>query len=347
VTDIVVDGAMLMDMASRFALSGPVASIEPLGRGNINETFVVSTGRDDYVLQRLNREVFGKPEPLMENILTVFDHLTVRFMPDLLPELVAATGGGWLVPEGGDVWRAWHCVPNADPVEGPTPARVATAAHLLGRFHAGVADLDPARLQETLPRFHDPSRRLALLRETVESDPRGRVSGVRPEIAAALDAAPLAECADDLVNRVPLRVAHNDAKLDNVLFRGDEAVCLVDLDTLMPTAWFWDVGDLLRTASTAVAEDDARLELATVDPVLYQAVLDGYRAGSSIATPEAAEMEALDLAGAIVTYEQAIRFLTDWIAGDVYYRISRPNQNLDRARNQLALLASMPGTVGA
>ena len=143
-----------------------------------------------------------------------------------------------------------------------------------------------------------------------------------------------------------MRVAHNDAKLDNVLYRDGEAVCLVDLDTIMPTAWFWDVGDLLRTASTRVGEDDAHPERAFADPARYLGVLDGYRSGiSSATTLEGAEIEALEHAGAIVTYEQALRFLTDWIAGDVYYATRRPGQNLDRARHQLHLLASMPGTV--
>jgi Ser/Thr protein kinase RdoA (MazF antagonist) len=142
-------------------------------------------------------------------------------------------------------------------------------------------------------------------------------------------------------------VAHNDAKLDNVMFRGDDAIALVDLDTVMPSAWFWDVGDLLRTAATAAAEDEPRVERSVVDPVLYRSILAGYRAGLARTALAEAESEALDVAGAIVTYEQALRFLTDWIAGDAYYRTTRAGQNLDRARAQLGLLASMPGTVGA
>lgn len=340
----------LFAIAARFTLRAPPTTIEPFGGGNINETFLLwaddaSGTRDEYVLQRINREVFGDPGALMENVVTVSDHLTTRFMPDLVPRLVPETGGGWVVRDGDDVWRLWVRVPGAEPLEERSPRNVGAAAHLLGRFHAGVADLDPERVHETLPRFHDPMRRLADLRAAIEADPFGRVIGVHAEIDAALSGAPIAELAVDLVGRVPRRVAHNDAKLDNVLFRGGDAVCLVDLDTIMATAWFWDVGDLLRSASTPVAEDDERTDAAVVDPVLSQAVLDGYRAGVSIATPAAAEIEAVEHAAAIVTYEQALRFLTDWIAGDVYYRTTRPGQNLDRARNQLALLSSMPGTV--
>ncbi|MDQ1476869.1 MAG: hypothetical protein QOE62_2098 [Actinomycetota bacterium] len=340
-------------VADRFAISAPARSVVPFGRGHINETFLVSTGPvstgpeehvDEYVVQRLNRAVFAEPGPLMDNVVLVSDRLGGRFVP----EPVATRAGGWVVHDRGEAWRAWHRVARAETIDAATPQQAASAAHLLGCFHGALAGLDPALVHETLPRFHDPPRRLADLRRIVATDPRGRVVGVEAEIEAAFAAAPLAQMARDLGERVPVRVAHNDAKLDNVLFRDGEAVCLVDLDTIMPTAWFWDVGDLLRTASTRVVEDDARTERAVADPERYQAVIDGYRSGiSSAATLESAEIEALKHAGAIVTYEQALRFLTDWIAGDVYYATTRPGQNLDRARNQLHLLASMPGTVRA
>ena len=194
---------------------------------------------------------------------------------------------------------------------------------------------------ETLPGFHDPRRRLDALRAAMATDPCTRAASARDEIERVLGAAPLVDRAADLLARVPRRVAHNDAKLDNVLFRGDEAVCLVDLDTIMPGAWFWDIGDLLRTAATRSEEDDP---YAAVDPQLYRAVVDGYRrAAAQVLDPD--ELDAVESAGAIVTFEQAVRFLTDWIDGDVYYRTTRPGQNLDRARAQLRLLESMPGTV--
>ena len=331
-------------IAEQFDFSGPTASVGELGGGHINETFLVATPAGDYVVQRINRSVFADPQLLVDNVVTVSTHLR----GELVPVLVAARRGGWLVREGGDAWRAWRRVAGAETIREPTPARVGSAAHLLGRFHAGLADLDPDAVGEVLPDFHDPARRLRMLRAVVEADPRGRVRGVEAEIAAAFAAEPLAGIAEDLVARVPRRVAHNDAKLDNVLFRGNDAVCLVDLDTVMPSAWFWDVGDLLRTAATRAAEDDPRPDRSVVDPVLAASIVTGYRGGlGSSVTLTRWEDEALKRSGAIVTYEQALRFLTDWIAGDVYYRTTRPEQNLDRARAQLGLLASMPGTVGS
>ncbi len=336
--------AAVSRIAERFALRESVVAIRSFGGGHINETFLAQTAAGGYVVQRINTAVFAEPDELVENVVTVTAHLGSR----LLPELVPARAGGWLVHDGDDVWRAWVRVPRTESRDIPDPSSARSAANLLARFHSGLADLAPDELHETLPDFHDPMRRLARLRDVVAADPRGRVAGVEPEIAAALAAAPLAGRAEELVASVPRRVAHNDAKLDNFLFRGAEAVCLVDLDTVMPSAWFWDVGDLLRTASTRAAEDDPRTERAVVDPELYQAVLDGYRSGLAPSMPVLGAVgEALESAGAIVTFEQAVRFLTDWIEGDVYFRTSRPGHNLDRARAQLHLLASMPGTVSA
>jgi len=339
------DAETVARIATQFTGPDPAESIRPFGGGHINETFLIETAAGDYVVQCINRSVFADPERLMENIAVVWEHLRGRFVPRLAP----ARDGGWLVFHGDDAWRAWIRVPGAGSVDEPTQERVGAAANLLGRLHGALADLDPGELAETLPDFHDPARRLAALREIVTIDPCGRAEGVRAEIAAAVAAAPLAGRAEGLAARVPRRVAHNDAKLDNFLFRDADAVCIVDLDTVMPTAWFWDVGDLLRTASTHAAEDEPDYTRAVVDPALYRAILSGYRAGLSTTAsgPTDNESAALDVAGAIVTYEQALRFLTDWIAGDVYYRTTRTGQNLDRARAQLNLLSSMPGTVAA
>jgi Ser/Thr protein kinase RdoA (MazF antagonist) len=248
-----------------------------------------------------------------------------------------------LVSDESGSWRAWRRVDGAPPTGAPSPVALRSAGALLGRFHTLLADLDPATLTETLPRFHDPGRRLDALRAVIAADPCGRVATVGDEIEMARAAEPLILVAADLSAAVPKRVAHFDAKLDNVLFAGDEAVCLVDFDTVMPGAWLWDIGDLLRSGATTAAEDDPDLERVVVVPERYRAILDGYReALSAVGVADPAELEATEVAGAIVTYEQAVRFLTDWIAGDIYYRISRPGQNLDRARAQFRLLASMP-----
>src|SRR5581483_8575583 len=320
--------------ARRFAPE--VSAVRPFGGGHIHETFLAATSIGELVLQRLNLAVFPDPDRVTANIIAVHRHLGGALMPRPVP----TPDGQWLVRAGSGVWRAWRRVPEAAPVAVSTPAAARAAGRLVGRFHRSVADLDPAVLVKTLPGFHDPARRLAALRAAVAADPRGRAAGAAAEIAAAEAASPLVAVAAGFAAEVPRRVAHYDAKLDNVLFTASgEAACLVDFDTVMPGAWFWDVGDLLRSAATPAAEDDPA---ATVDERLYRAVIDGYRSGAGDALT-AGEVDSLARAGAVVTYEQAVRFLTDWIAGDVYYRISRPGHNLDRARAQFSLLASMPG----
>jgi Ser/Thr protein kinase RdoA (MazF antagonist) len=316
-----------------------VAAVQPFGSGHINDTFVARSASGDLVLQRINTAIFPDPEAMTANILAVHRHLD----GELVPEPVATSAGEWLVHDGSEWWRAWRRVPGQGKTGVASTAALRSAGHLLGSFHGRVADLDPACLTETLPGFHDPGRRLEALRAVIATDPCGRVAGVGPEIEAALAEEPLVGVAAALVAGVPRRVAHFDAKLDNILFRGEEAVCLVDLDTLMPGAWFWDVGDLLRSGSAVGAEDDPDPDRATLVPERYEALLDGYReALSSAGVWGPREREATEVAGAVVTYEQSVRFLTDWIAGDAYYRISRPTQNLDRARAQFRLLATMP-----
>ena len=320
------------------AFVGPVTAVLPFGAGHINETFLVESPAGEYVLQRLNTAVFPDPAAVTANILMVHRHLRGTFMP----EPVAATNGEWLVWDGMDPWRAWRRTPGSPLTgDGASPAMLHDAGRLLGRFHGLLADLDPTALRETLPRFHDVARRVDALRAVMQTDPCGRLATVPDEIAMALEWKSLAEVATGLSARVPRRVAHFDAKLDNILFAGGEAVALVDFDTVMPGAWFWDVGDLLRSGAATAAEDDPDPERAVAVPERYGAIVEGYRHGLG-GVAAAAELEAVAMAGAIVTYEQAVRFLTDWIAGDVYYRISRPTQNLDRARAQFRLLASMP-----
>jgi N-acetylhexosamine 1-kinase len=325
-------------IADRFAIVGRVDEVVPFGEGLINDTFLVHAGGDDFILQRINQEVFADPLGLMQNVATVTAHLSGRFVP----ELVRARKGGWVVAEGGDTWRMWRRVRDAEPCDDLTPARVGSAAQLIGRFHVALRDLAPNSLAETIPHFHDPARRLAQLHKAIAADPAQRVARAGPEIERALAGEPLAAKATEFMVQLPSQIAHNDAQINNVLFRGDDAVCLVDLDTVMPAARFWDVGDLLRSASTRGAEDDPNPHHNGVDPALYRAIVDGYR---EVVQPDGVEDTAVQVAGLLITYEQALRFLTDYLRGDIYYRTTRPEQNLDRTRAQLGLLESMRDSV--
>lgn len=320
---------------SEFGLT-PV-SVNPVRNGNINESFFVDTGAGAYVLQRINRDVFADPHAVMSNLLVVH-----RFLHgDLVPTPVRTPDGRWLVEDDAGVWRLLERVPQADPPSFPTSGTVGRAGEFLGKLHARLGTLDPEELSVTLPGFHDPRRRFDQFQKIVAADPQGRAAVAGEEIAMAVAASELVVLAEALVAEVPWRVAHNDAKLDNFLFRGEDPVAIVDLDTLMPGQWFWDVGDLLRSATATAEEDEPDLDRVDVDLECFASVAAGYGEGVA-GVAVASELEAIGAAGSIVTYEQALRFLTDWLAGDIYYRTSRPDQNLDRARNQFRLLGSMP-----
>jgi Ser/Thr protein kinase RdoA (MazF antagonist) len=325
----------VLRVARQFGMSP--TSVSRVTDGHINESYFVETPDGAYVVQRINRSVFSDPDGIMGNLLVVHRSLGGA----LVPAPVAAVDGRWLVEDGADVWRALERVPKGVAPGAPTVDNAGRAGELLGFFHARVAAIDPQVLVVTLPRFHDVGRRLDDLLAVVSADPHGRLDTCADEVDLARSGAPLVALAQDFEVRTPLRVVHNDAKLENFVFRDGEAVSIVDLDTLMPGRSLWDVGDLVRSASTSAPEDETDLARVVVDPARYGAIMAGYRRGVGDAATDV-EIEAADAAGAIATYEQALRFLTDWLAGDVYFRTLRPRHNLDRARAQFRLLRSMP-----
>jgi Ser/Thr protein kinase RdoA (MazF antagonist) len=322
--------------ANRFGWDDVI--VVPVGRGNINDSFFVTAGAGEYVLQRLNQRVFGDIDGLTTNLLSVCGALSGGVVPQPVP----APPEQWVVDVDGERWRAWCRVPGevlGVPID-EAPARSAGA--LLGQFHGQVSALDPSGMVVTLPRFHDLRGRRGDLEAAIAADRFGRAAGVSEEVDRIRGFDPLVDVAEDLVSRVPQRVAHFDCKLDNILFRHGRAVCLVDLDTVMPGAWFWDLGDLLRTATANVSEETTDPSQAAADGHRYEAVVAGYldAVPANVLTTE--EIEATRVAGAISAFEQAVRFLTDWLMGDIYFRTTRSGQNCDRAQTQLNLLASMP-----
>jgi aminoglycoside phosphotransferase (APT) family kinase protein len=350
-------GADPAAVATRFALVGPVRGVQPYGRGNINQTHLVTctpkagTPRR-YLLQRLNGAVFAEPDVVMANLDLVSAHLRHR---------LEAAGEGDLdrrvlcvVPtrEGRPSWRdatgaVWRCLDFVERTHSSlsldTPAQVFEAGRAFGELHRLLVDLDPALLGETIPGFHDPEARLVELERVLRADPVGRSAEASDEIGFVLDHRSLAEAGRRLVGpEVPRRVAHNDAKVDNLLFGDDSGrvVCITDLDTIMAGSILWDVGDLMRSATCRAPEDERDLTLVAMDLELASALVAGYRQEAA-GWITRAEVALLSLSGAVVAYEQAVRFLTDYLAGDVYFRIFRPGQNRDRCRAQIRLLASM------
>ena len=270
----------------------------------------------------------------MGNVALVSEHLGG-------PLTIVPTREGDAWWDGGDAgtWRVYRFVEGARtlPVVS-TAAQAAEAGRAVGEFHRRTADLSSERLAVTLPRFHDPAHRFEAFTDAVERDSAGRRSSCRAEVDALFAHRSLLEVVPGLLTRV----AHNDAKLDNVLFdvAGDRALGLVDLDTVMPGTILWDVGDLVRTATCPAREDEPNVARVQFRADWFDALVAGYLAEAG-AVLSGAEIAAIALAGPLVTFEQALRFLTDHVDGDRYYRVRHPGHNLVRARTQLRLLDAM------
>lgn len=346
--------AALLSAAQAFECGGPVVSIEPLLIGHINDTYVVRTGGADgrrYLLQRLNTTVFGDLDALTENISRVTAHIWAALHArGESPARRALTtirtrDGAALLRRRGGVWRMYPYVEGTHTplrVRGPDDAYQAGRA--FGEFQRLLADLPPPRLHETIPHFHDTPRRLAALRAAVESADARRCALARTEIESVFAHDALAGALLRLheAGVAPERIVHNDAKISNVLLdeHSGEALCVVDLDTVMPGLSLFDFGDMIRSMSSVEPEDHAAADEIDVDAGLVAAIADGYReqAGDMLTAAERAHL--LD-AGQVITLEQAARFLTDYLRGDVYFKIEHPEHNLQRARAQLGLLRAL------
>jgi aminoglycoside phosphotransferase (APT) family kinase protein len=339
---------------SRFAASGRLLSLEPFPRGLINHSWVARLeGRDGerrYLLQQINRHVFRRPEHVIENMQRITRHLAARIARGgegdprrSVQELVETRDGRpAYLDERGETWRLVPWIEGTRALDSATSETFAyEAARAFGRFERLLADLEPPPLHATIQGFHDTPARVAAFERVVREDRVGRAALTRDALEAVLDRRALAAALADPAARGEIRErpVHNDSKIANVLFdeANGEALCVVDLDTTMPGYAAHDFGDLVRSAVSESAEDETELGRIRLRTPVFEALARGFLAGGGggLSPTE----RALLVAGALViVYEQAVRFLTDHIDGDRYYRISRPSQNLERARAQLRLL---------
>lgn len=340
-------------ITAQFRLKGTVDTVRPLGNGLINDTYIVCTRETeapDYVLQRINHNVFRDVDALQDNIAKVTSHLRAKYeaagtadigrrVLDFVP-LRDGDKTYWF--DGRDYWRMMVYISGAHSCESVTPGSSRLAGEAFGRFQAMLVDLD-ATLAETIPDFHNMEFRLRQLREAVAADTVGRVREVRELIDAIERRAEYMCTAERLYRegRLPKRICHCDTKVNNMLFDADGSVlCVIDLDTVMPSFIFSDYGDFLRTGANRLAEDDPDIDRVSFDMDIFRAFTEGYlSAARGFLTP--VEIENLPFAVALFPYMQAVRFLTDYINGDTYYKISYPDHNLVRTRNQLKLLQSI------
>lgn len=330
-----------------FALKGEAVSCELYGNGHINETFLVKTDAGyDYILQRINHQIFRDVPALMKNIVDVTAHLR-RKEPDprRVLTIVPTLGGGSFYEQDGSFFRVYDFVTDSLSLEKPrTEDDFAQSAAAFGRFQQQLADFPAGTLSETIPHFHDTPKRYEALREAVQKDTMGRAPGVREEISFALAREKDAGEMMDMLRagRLPLRVTHNDTKLNNVLFDRETrtALCVIDLDTVMPGLCANDFGDSIRFGASTAAEDEQDLDKVSMSLSMYHAYKDAFLdACASSLQPQ--EIATLPLGAKLMTLECGVRFLTDYLSGDVYFRIHREGHNLDRCRTQFKLVDDM------
>jgi len=347
-------------VAAQFDIPGKFAGAEPIRGGHIHDTFVTrheTMGRrsgtrtiERQLFQRVNTDVFRDPDVLMDNIGRVCRHLRHVLErsgvsdPDRRCLRIVPTRSGlplWR-DEQGQPWRCFRFqeeMRSVDEVEQPQQAY--QAARAFGEFVRRLDGLPDPPLAETIPHFHDLEHRYQNLRAAVRADPHGRAVRVGPEIELAVSryeavAARLARCG---ASELPTRIVHNDCKINNVLLdaRSGEGLCVIDLDTVMAGTILSDFGELVRTTASRSPEDEIRTETMVVDPELLRAVALGFCEGAgSLLTP--LELDVMPLAGSLMALENGIRFLTDHLLGDTYFKIRRPGHNLDRFRAQLQLV---------
>lgn len=343
-------------IAEHFALEGDVVQVTAHGNGHINDTYLVRTQKEErqfyYILQRINTAIFTEPEKLMRNISGVTEYLRNKFLTEgrdgercTLTIIPTKSGELYYEAVDGSCYRAYIYIDKTRTLEQITSAQdFAVAAEAFGEFRYRLADYPADTLYETIPDFHNTPKRYARFVEVLANDPLGRADEAQEEIAFIKERqAELGSLCDALqTGEIPLCVTHNDTKLNNILLDEDtgEVVCIIDLDTVMPGSVLYDIGDSIRFGASTAAEDERDLSKVALDLDLFACYVKGYCKGckGSLSTRE---YELLPMGAKLMTLECGMRFLTDYLEGDVYFKIHRERHNLDRCRTQLALAADI------
>jgi len=346
----------LPEMADKFLIDGRLVKTSTLVGGHIHDTYVASYLEDGrintYVHQRINRNVFQDPIRLMDNVSRVVAHVRAKLersncvdgnrrVLTLVPD---REGKPYYIDKEGEYWRTYRYIDNVVTHDVVTRSLAHVAAAAFGNFVGLLQDLSGPRLHETILNFHNTPKRYQNLCRAIDNDPHNRAETARTEIDFAVARQEMASIltSAQASGELPERIVHNDTKINNVLFdiRSEEALCVIDLDTVMPGLTAYDFADLVRTMTSPSREDECDLNQVYVDLAIFEAVSDGYL-GSTRSFLSEQELAFLVPGAIVITYETGIRFLTDYLQGDAYFKVNRPTHNLDRCRNQFKLISSM------
>ena len=347
----------LQEVLEAFDFGAPVVGAIRYGQGHINDTFCVHTQPEDaccrrFILQRMSAAAFKRPDQLMENIIGVTDYLGREIEKhggdrsrEALEVLRPKNGQPYYTDSQGGAWRLYPFVENTVCYQSAeTPELFAASGRAFGQFQKLLQDYPAETLYETIPNFHNTEDRLAKFKDAVAQDKLGRAKNCQPEIDFVL--AREKDCSVALQamreGKLPIRVTHNDTKLNNVLMDPDtqRGMCIIDLDTVMPGLAINDFGDSIRFGANHSAEDETDLSKVNLDVDLFAAYTAAFLEGTGGSLTNA-EIEYLPWGAKLMTLECGIRFLTDYLVGDEYFHISREGQNLDRCRTQFKLVADM------
>jgi Ser/Thr protein kinase RdoA (MazF antagonist) len=344
-------------LVSHFCFEGNFVRAEPIPSGHINDSYAAWFRKPDgtlhrYLLQRINHHVFRSPEKLMANIAGITGHLRQKIVDsggDPLRETItlipSAHGNSFYQTLDGDYWRAAHFIEGAQTYDVVANlAHVYSAAKAFGNFQRLVSDFPVDQLHETIPDFHHTPKRFDAFVAAVERDACNRAVSVSAEIEFVERRAGETSTLVDLLEQghLPRRVTHNDTKFNNVLIDDltGEGICVIDLDTVMPGLSLYDFGDAVRSGANPAAEDERDLSKVTIDLGIFERFTAGYLdAARGFLTP--LEIDHLPFSARLMTFECGMRFLTDHLNGDLYFRIHRPNHNLDRCRTQFKIVQDM------
>ena len=343
------------EIATHFDLWGDFLWYERYGSGHINDTFLIVFNQAGYqvryILQRINTSIFQNPEGLMENIARVLEHSKKKLIGRRdatrrsLTLVNTCDGKHYYIDPQGFCWRVYLFIERArtyDVLESPNFAY--QAAKAFGGFQMLLADLPGKRLFEVIPNFHNTPSRLADFDKALAADKCGRAASAKAEIEFVQQHRQMASVIVDLLANggIPERITHNDTKINNVMLDDEtgEGICVIDLDTIMPGASLYDFGDLVRTSTSPAAEDEKDLSKVYARMEMYEALAKGFLEGAGACLTEK-EIELMPFSGELITFEIGIRFLTDYLSGDTYFKVHREGHNLDRCRTQFKLVQSL------
>ncbi len=346
--------SIVIAASEHFQFNGKFVNYFMSENGHINNTYFFLYRQEDgsikrYILQRVNTNVFKKPEEVMENIKNVTKFIKAKIKlaggdpeREVLGLVKTNEGNYFYIDEKNYFWRAYKVVENTETVsQAESPEKFFKVGYAFGHFQMQLSDFPADELYETIPNFHNTVSRYADFEAAVLADPMGRVHEVEDEINFVRERHELCSYIMDGIRdgKFPLRVTHNDTKIDNILVdkKTGEGICVIDLDTVMPGSVLNDFGDAIRFGASSAAEDETDLDEVYLDIKMFEAFARGFIKGLENSLSDD-EIKAMPMGAAVLTFETGIRFLTDYINGDTYFRIHREKHNLERARNQFKLL---------